>query len=1380
MTFGKKSLTDAPKDLKEAIDWVLRVSGDGFGGSHGAIAELAKALTASIKKTPHGKNDNVKKILAVFTKDEQKIKPNGPIKQLGDALTKFIGYESSGDWSGNTYNHKINGRGIIKQVDIYSKSKRQNNNGVYTSAYYGSAWGLDVEIGAQEQKQRNTEKAVQCFFTAIAFIYEGLTELYLKCKTEWKTENLGGNSGGRNLKEFMQQNGFEKAKLNSDMTGQRITTQALQSLTEFSTAHSAAGSNPSLDAFRSQLEQNAWSNPSNYPLSALYILAAPAYTQTSIPSFLSYSGPASTILSDCPSNLKEAIDWILRVTGRDGGSNKNDGANKLAEAIVKLPDFNTAINAALKKQEGVSGGVDISQALAKITNSGTLEEIIKKLAEGLRAFIGYDNDTIKHSTIGIGLYNDPLERLQDAVLKFTEIFFQGFKHQNYKTHLNLNRHERNLDSAIKKLQSGFGGDPKKFNEAVQGLEGQLNGVNGSDVDTILGKLKDIKSLKDKSQMSDLASAVETFMSNVLDQVTQDSNVTRDAGQPKNHVETLRGQLDALLDELKKNTGPIDESANSQVMGKMKSIYQTFEPLGQALKSITHERHPVARVLVAASYNGVVNFISQLKTGYMSYYQAATWSDDTVSLEKCGKILMACLPFIFDKLGYLFWHCSQGLWNGLKLDGSAKPSNGIKQTDLKHFMDVMSFSAHWLNGGKTGGNVLNVMNTSFKDLAAASTSASTYDVFLKNLKDKAADHLNDPNANPLGALFCCSKAYFQGCHLTNAETRPPSTIREMLYWLSGLQFAPGYNDLEKHIVHVVKPEFKVAISGSPTTSETLTADQVTEYLVTACLYSPTVFCNIQEPGISNNADEPWLHSLFSNSEFNFTYPSSGSSLLYKVADYADALQFQLGFLYKQCTHIHTNTCGWYMCQFGKRVNVNVQDGAILSHICPAGCSTSEHGTGDNAEGDCQHAGCGTSKHSPLQAFLTDKLPGFSLPTATNQLTYSDGHMADHTPGSMCHVQMGFDSTKLRGSGMGAHIKFSLQSFCGSSASPLPQLCHTLSCITKRTPRTLGDLFGFTWHLTGQMFNKTKNDDKDPSPRLSGVLDTLLLKLKNFKTNLLYEGLADNAKDVGSALFGLSWHCHWKNSWRTDQRKNSSQYCDDHTSSKTACDLMSLYDSECEAKTCGKYLEPLGISSGATFADKYAFIYLSWAAHLTDELYESLQEFLEEFNDHTCKGCKLSPSCSSHISASQCRCPSVVDCADVLPHLYANGFNFKDAFSLKGMQYEGSRSKYTQTAQTKRQCSAFVDQLQSVINGNPLSKLLTSIDDFLYAIRWEFFSKLSGFWTIYICLILYTFFFLLDTLHLRSHLKLTASHTIPPIALLTSGNPLPVTKLTYITQ
>ncbi|GIX63097.1 variant erythrocyte surface antigen-1 family protein [Babesia caballi] len=270
---AERKLTDPPTNLKEAIDWVLRVSGrDGFGGDGTDL--LATALTASFKKTPHGGNDDVKKILAAIEMDEQESKPTGPIKQLGDALQRFIGYghkiDSPKGW-------KITQGGIVKPGSSY------------TSAYKGT-WDADVYSNDYDGSKRR--KGVQCFFIAVEKIFEGLTELYYNCRNGWKNENLGGS----NLQQFMDRNGFRNTQLNTDMKGERIISQALKDLREFTTAYNSAGTNPSLDTFRYQLEQNAMLTPSNTPLSALYILATHVYvksTSPATPSFAGYSGTAA-------------------------------------------------------------------------------------------------------------------------------------------------------------------------------------------------------------------------------------------------------------------------------------------------------------------------------------------------------------------------------------------------------------------------------------------------------------------------------------------------------------------------------------------------------------------------------------------------------------------------------------------------------------------------------------------------------------------------------------------------------------------------------------------------------------------------------------------------------------------------------------------------------------------------------------------------------------------------------------------------------------------------------------------------------------------------------------------------------------------------------
>ncbi|GIX61470.1 variant erythrocyte surface antigen-1 family protein [Babesia caballi] len=724
---------------------------------------------------------------------------------------------------------------------------------------------------------------------------------------------------------------------------------------------------------------------------------------------------------DCPSNLKEAIDWILRVTGKDAGSGGPDGTQQLAEAITKLPHFKQAISAAAAKLKE-SGG-DGSEALGKLQDAGTLRSIIEQLSDGLKGFIGYSGGTIKHDGSGIGLPNDPRERLGDAVLKFITVMLEGFtvySGPQFKDALQMQNDVSKLTTATAELKRAIGKGKDKFGTAVSQAEGQLSGVNSSAINNVWVQFKALSELKGhQNNTEQFVGKVETYLKNLLDQVTQDSNVQRDAKQAKPLVEQLKGQLVALLDELKKQTGPIDLSAKSDIYLKIKGFDDTFASLRTDLdpSTLSRERHPIARALVAGSYNGAVNFISQLKTGYKSYYQGTTWPNDEPSQKKCAKILMASLPFIFDKLGYLFWNCRQGgSWSGLTLNGSGRSQSAVNDPDLKNFMDLMSFSAYWLNGGKTGENILNKAFKHFNEFtSAASTSTSTYDVFLKSLKGNATEHLKAPTNYPLSALFYCSKAYWQGCQAKLTQTTPPSSIREMLYWLSGLQFAPGYSDLEKQIETVVTSKgLDVANSGSKHTGEQLTSDQVTEYLHTTWLYSPTVFCNIQEPGISDNAGEPWLHSLYSNSEFHFTYPSSGTALLYTLSNYIYALHFQFQFLYKQCEFDYQNGCGWWLCKFGSSVLPN-DSTTVPSSLC---------GSVDAASGNHSGGKCGlqTQYPSPLQAFLTDKLKGFR-----RDLSDPYSHLAECTVGSMCHVPMGFNFNDIRSLATGGHLMIALNFF-----------------------------------------------------------------------------------------------------------------------------------------------------------------------------------------------------------------------------------------------------------------------------------------------------------------------------------------------------------------
>ncbi|GIX65463.1 variant erythrocyte surface antigen-1 family protein [Babesia caballi] len=823
---------------------------------------------------------------------------------------------------------------------------------------------------------------------------------------------------------------------------------------------------------------------------------------------------------------------------------------------------------------------------------------------------------------------------------------------------------------------------------------------------------------------------------------------------------LKEAIDWILRVTGKDGGSSGDNGTQQLAKAVSALLEGVKPfvpeLEKKFDNIKEALKPdAADGIINALGDGLKEFRDGIKSmNYSSAYNGqSNWSSafrgtsgvpatDQSPPEVAAKIFLGCVPMIFSALSYLYWRChDKGGWKDLKLNDK----NG---SALKHFMASQGFDGKQLKSDSNGGQKVAEALQGFNSFHSTINGNSSFTHFLKNLRNATPT-----TTHPLSALFLGATFYFESKrHKTH---KSPSNIHQMLYWLSGLAVTPQFIDLLDNFSSVIGTDFQVAISGSHEQNEKLSADDMAGHLIASCISSPWVLGTIKGPGDSNN---PLLHDLFCN-KMGFTYPS-GPALFSNVSNYAYALQFQLHFLYQQCSNTYTGGRGWRDCRFGKDINKDTKGQSVTSHICQGyncgGKSDCKH-DGQNDSTSCKHnkkdgPTCGQGPNSsPLQAFLTDSLPGFSR----GQPSDPSSHLATCS-GYMCHVPMGFTAENLHAAAnantQGENICLTLRPFCGGFNTPLRQLSEKLGCLTKRTPRTLGDLFGFTWHLKGQLAKSFDNiENAEWLKNLVGHTP--------FSNNLI--------KDHGNKLNELVGTTH----------------------TNTHHDLTSLSNSGCNKNntSCGPYLAPLTLSNGATFGKppSYASTYLSWMVYLIDDLEMGFQELLDEFRSIDCSktgcrkpasgsqhGCQTPHAPGTHGTSNNCSCDSVVHCGGVLPLLYRYGFTFGSTGDLYGEGNNGTN--------TKRTCANFHDQLQSVISGNPLSNLLTSIDDFLFLFRYYFLSNLSGFWTIYICLILYTFFFLLDTLHLRSHLKLTSSHVVPPLDLLTSGKPLPITKLTYITQ
>ncbi|GIX63394.1 variant erythrocyte surface antigen-1 family protein [Babesia caballi] len=1421
----KEKLTDWPDNLKDVIDWFLRVGGNDTGNQD-------NDKSAALKNAVHQLEGHQAVKSALGNGDLP-----GLFRKVAEALQGFIGYDGNG-------NHPMTDKGIGRKDH-------------YTSSYSTAAkWENTLNTPDSEEAQ----KAAKCFLCYMPILYLCIIYLYWKCSNSshggWGTERVNGNHSGLNI--FMSAMGFKPSSELQNKSGYEIanllTNDPLYGFEELKKPAKNQYSYPGfLENIKTYGESNI-SKPANCPLYALYKASTTylmsRHTDTEEPDkilaeikqklqafYMSFksdqdlrdaisdfistcmttpkkpepppaasppssAGPVAGTLStlglgagaaaaymfnvggaktlvngllridpsfDSPSNLKEAIDWILRVTGKDGGGGDNGGTAALTEQVEKL------------LSEVAKSDANFGAEIKKVMSALDGGQLIAKLAEGLRQFIGYDgSSTIKEDTNGIGLYNDPLERLKTGVLVFV---YGILKTLNDGKHLNGVQ----AQAAIGTIMKG----KTNFNDSVKS-ELTLTANGNSNFQNVLDALKKVNEFNGKSdRLSQLAEAFKTYLGKVLQAVVEDSNVTGATIQAKDDVKNLvtdlKTNFEKVVTQLSSQNAsqPID-FRKGNLKTHMDKIYSgsdgVFKKLHDAVNPNSAKvKDAKAKALVYAVYVGASFSMSQLQRGYKSYYQGAEWhhswnKDKSSEAVKCAKIFLSCIPLIFSNMQHLYWKCkqdkAQGGWEQMQLNGS-----GGQGADLKQFMDLMTYSSVRLNGTMTGDKVESVMKTAFTEFSTAA-SGQSYAGFLKTFRDeglKAWKDSHNGNENFLSGLYLCSTSYFRHQHQKKAATaRPPSSIREMIYWLMGLTATPQFGDLLGHIYNVIGSDFHVAVSGSPKSNETLSADQVTSYILSTCYTCPSVLNVIQGSVPPNGSgDEPWLHELYSNAAFPFKYPSSGAALFYGLSDYTYALQFQLHFLYQQCSNF-ANTCGWRDCRYGSDIqpkqNSNV---TVSSHICHAGCT---HNSGSS--GPCNHDGikCGKGSNlSPLQAFLTDGIQGMC-----RQHPGSSDHLSTCS-GGLCHVKMGFNPNDLRTASnantQGENICLTLRPLCGGFNTPLRQLSEKLGCLTKRTPRTLGDLFGFMWHLNGQLFGNTELKMEDFVAKLvKPFADTQHLTVPQFILDLL-KPKASGAFYSSTNATGLSLSLEaiapaipflyqlFKGNINDFFPSRLYHLKGAKHDSNHSADLFSLFNSDCSnPNTCGKYLYPITHSDGATYAPRNASSYLSWVLYLSDDLQSWFQEMLDEFKNIDCStlGCV---KCTSHKAGThgtpsvQCSCDSVVQCGGTLPLLYRHGFRYFNPAVLMG----GSSGSH----QSKRNCKAFADQLQSVISGDPLSNLLTSIDDFLYAIRWEFFSKLSGFWTIYVRIILYTFFFLLDTLRVRSHLHFPSSNSIAPISLLGTG-------------
>ncbi|EDO08169.2 variant erythrocyte surface antigen-1 beta subunit [Babesia bovis T2Bo] len=539
----------------------------------------------------------------------------------------------------------------------------------------------------------------------------------------------------------------------------------------------------------------------------------------------------------------------------------------------------------------------------------------------------------------------------------------------------------------------------------------------------------------------------------------------------------------------------------------------------------------------------------------------------------------------------------------------------------------------------------------------------------------------------------------------------------------------------------------------------------------------------------------LHGMYANGLYGFDMDLSAAQCLDQLRVYVYHCFYQLYFLRKQCGAGaiaavggggSSVVLGWKSCRYGSGVGTT----STTRWIC--------QGTGSNGNDHSKNcglqnaAGSGTGSGSPLMAFLCDTVTGLhcgmttgkdlnsgkqDYPSIEDHLEAKETSPLGHfgKPPMHCPVPMGW-SKDVTGSGAnrvnhfkdlkdthktgtltgvgqspgtypvhctGNTLSYLLEYYCDPvhCQGTLVVLLRLLACITPTVPRTLGDLFGFYYYIV--YIGGFQSWDFKPNGLwhlMKGELNQVSLNMgsssgdKVIKALDKFSGVSVDSADIHSTVIDVS--------------------------------LRTLYSTN-----NGPYLCPLSGQQYGQLSPAMAGTYLSWLVYLIEGFEEGLDKLKEEFTKVDCRndGCKNGPGRSAGCSDSGecqkgshgdpcpsgggsgganqgvCGCASVVSCTGVLPVLYRYGFGYGD---VKALHKDGGDSK---------KCHDFLTTLTKVLNGDHLKKegatsgLHYEINKLIYTTRLPWIFVLTLAWLVAVVYLAFGAIWPLDWTHMRSHCR-----------------------------
>ncbi|GBE63198.1 hypothetical protein, conserved [Babesia ovata] len=1101
------------------------------------------------------------------------------------------------------------------------------------------------------------------------------------------------------------------------------------------------------------------------------------------------------------------IDFLTQIgnsatqIGKQFGKDDNSFGDKIQQALngvsQKIDELNPllvdnsaekgtifkkldAIGEQLTQLNNMSKPADDGDILMKREKSeakmNELKECIETHLNHINANVGIANDAL---TISINTVIDKVKEAENEITKQIRALF-------------AEQHIADL-SALHTLVERKLAEVRKIidEDKVTGIKGLLKSVNGmlfginkegmpqfneSTSETLLTKLKGAvpattpKKAPTKQELSGFSDQLKSYLDNLLAYTELQVKFEGDHRSPTKEsqmVSSINTRLDKLLNYLKYHDPDrkyIFDHNSTKYLTELNESISALSP------SNFHGFHNP--LLLDALKAGMTQFTEQLSHAYVNKYSGSKPTEEWVETKKadsttsqvlstegrnCAKV---CLT-ILDSLVY-------------ELDGLQKGSNmhSTKQINLANGNKLGEFFK------RSGYKVATGENKQDGELRRSDqmqgshihtritqeiTGAKSIPGLMKwkeeqNAKQKVKPPVKDISINVIDIVDYLIEhlvRYYKVSHYIPQKTRPPTTVYEMLQWVTGLKYNHVYDGVKNHIKTLFpKPkELKdKPYSDIPTSQLTLAAtteiryDDLTDVLSKVCSRSRSTLKTILGHG---HPDGRYAVEFNTNTD-NLSYPSSPAQCFDTLVDVLNRIYNQLRFLYAQCQNGRSRG-GWEECHYGRYIGGS--SWTCNSIQCPDQDCDQKHNQTCNHNADQkvnQHYECGIK--SPLQSFLEDGLPGF-LPHRLTKVGCGVKCSLGNHFGKPCLTPMGFADIGIAASRTrtGKHLFSALYRLCGRPESPLTRICSMLCCLLRRAPQTLGDMLAF-YHYYLSAWEGTRKDHK------SVAFD----------------------KAVSDANFG---------NVETKLVVVSIQGSKNHSDQHSQGDLFSLIS--CDSKKdsgipCGPYLGSISEDIRSVYSKERAGNYLSWVVYITETFYDLLKQLCEQCcnkcNKHgvNCRGKKCGKDCTVKYTDGEDikqlknlkhsdDCHSIVKCPATHPTLFTYGFTFGSPHQL----YGGNGEK------KQRTCQDFCQALQRVCSDSSLLARLVHeyIPKFLWEIRKKFSYLLLALWSLSLLYLLHIAVVRLDVLRIRSHLRSPASHRIAAQSLLAAARVKALANVKY---